>query len=296
MTFPDPVISIAVEPKTQKDLDKLANGLAKLAEEDPTFTVRTDEQSGQTIISGMGELHLEIIIDRLKREFSVECNQGRPQVSYKEAITGTVQVDETYKKQTGGKGKYAKILVSVGPADEDFKEGNLQFVNEVKGGNVPKEFIPSVQKGFQTAIKAGVLAGYPMESLKVVLLDGGYHPVDSDQLSFEVCAIQAYKNACQKANPVLLEPVMRLEVVTPEESMGDVIADLNKRRGQVEGFETSRTGARIVKAMVPLSEMFGYVTSLRTITSGRATSSMTYDHHEQVSASLTKQILEELQK
>jgi elongation factor G len=296
MTFPDPVISIAVEPKTQKDLDKLANGLAKLAEEDPTFTVRTDEQSGQTIISGMGELHLEIIIDRLKREFSVECNQGRPQVSYKEAITGTVQVDETYKKQTGGKGKYAKILVSVGPADEDFKEGNLQFVNEVKGGNVPKEFIPSVQKGFQTAIKSGVLAGYPMESLKVVLLDGGYHPVDSDQLSFEVCAIQAYKNACLKANPVLLEPVMKLEVVTPEESMGDVIADLNKRRGQVEGFETSRTGARIVKAMVPLSEMFGYVTSLRTITSGRATSSMTYDHHEQVSASLTKQILEELQK
>ena len=215
---------------------------------------------------------------------------------YKEAITSTVQVDETYKKQTGGKGKYAKILVSVGPADEDFKEGNLQFVNEVKGGNVPKEFIPSVQKGFQTAVKSGVLAGYPMESLKVVLLDGGFHPVDSDQLSFEVCAIQAYKNACQKANPVLLEPVMKLEVVTPEESMGDVIADLNKRRGQVEGFETSRTGARIVKAMVPLSEMFGYVTSLRTITSGRATSSMTYDHHEQVSASLTKQILEELQK
>ena len=296
MTFPDPVISIAVEPKTQKDLDKLANGLAKLAEEDPTFTVRTDEQSGQTIISGMGELHLEIIIDRLKREFSVECNQGRPQVSYKEAITSTVQVDETYKKQTGGKGKYAKILVAVGPADEDFKEGNLQFVNEVKGGNIPKEFIPSVQKGFQTAVKSGVLAGYPMESLKVTLLDGGYHPVDSDQLSFEVCAIQAYKNACQKANPVLLEPVMKLEVVTPEESMGDVIADLNKRRGQVEGFETSRTGARIVKAMVPLSEMFGYVTSLRTITSGRATSSMTYDHHEQVSASLTKQILEDLQK
>ena len=296
MSFPDPVISIAVEPKTQKDLDKLANGLAKLAEEDPTFTVKTDEQSGQTIISGMGELHLEIIIDRLKREFNVECNQGRPQVSYKEAITETVQVDETYKKQTGGKGKYAKILVAVGPADEDFKEGNLQFVNEVKGGNVPKEFIPSVQKGFQTAIKAGVLAGYPMESLKVTLLDGGFHPVDSDQLSFEVCAIQAYKNACLKANPVLLEPIMRLEVVTPEESMGDVIADLNKRRGQVEGFETSRTGARIVKAMVPLSEMFGYVTSLRTITSGRATSSMTYDHHDQVSASLTKQILEELQK
>ena len=296
MDFPDPVISIAVEPKTQKDLDKLANGLGKLAEEDPTFTVRTDEQSGQTIISGMGELHLDIIVDRLKREFGVECNQGKPQVSYKEAITETVQVHETYKKQTGGKGKFADIVVSVGPADPDFKEGGLQFVNEVKGGNVPKEFIPAVQKGFQSALKAGVLAGYPVDSLKVTLLDGSYHTVDSDQLSFEVCAIQAYKSACLKANPVLLEPIMKLEVVTPEESMGDVIADLNKRRGQVEGFETSRTGARIVKAMVPLSEMFGYVTSLRTITSGRATSSMIYDHHEQVSASLTKTILEEIAK
>ena len=296
MDFPDPVISIAVEPKTQKDLDKLANGLGKLAEEDPTFTVRTDEQSGQTIISGMGELHLDIIVDRLKREFGVECNQGKPQVSYKEAITETVQVHETYKEQTGGKGKFADIVVSVGPADPDFKEGGLQFVNEVKGGNVPKEFIPAVQKGFQSALKAGVLAGYPVDSLKVTLLDGSYHTVDSDQLSFEVCAIQAYKSACLKANPVLLEPIMKLEVVTPEESMGDVIADLNKRRGQVEGFETSRTGARIVKAMVPLSEMFGYVTSLRTITSGRATSSMIYDHHEQVSASLTKTILEEIAK
>ncbi len=296
MDFPDPVISIAVEPKTQKDLDKLANGLGKLAEEDPTFTVRTDEQSGQTIISGMGELHLDIIIDRLKREFGVECNQGKPQVSYKEAITETVQVHETYKKQTGGKGKFADIVVSVGPADPDFKEGGLQFINEVKGGNVPKEFIPAVQKGFQSALKAGVLAGYPVDSLKVTLLDGSYHTVDSDQLSFEVCAIQAYKSACLKANPVLLEPIMKLEVVTPEESMGDVIADLNKRRGQVEGFETSRTGARIVKAMVPLAEMFGYVTSLRTITSGRATSSMIYDHHEQVSASLTKAILEEIAK
>ena len=294
MDFPDPVISIAVEPKTQKDLDKLATGLGKLAEEDPTFTVRTDEQSGQTIISGMGELHLDIIIDRLKREFGVECNQGKPQVSYKEAITDTVQVHETYKKQTGGKGKFADIVVSVGPADPDFKEGGLQFVNEVKGGNVPKEFIPAVQKGFQSALKSGVLAGYPVDSLKVTLLDGSYHTVDSDQLSFEVCAIQAYKSACLKANPVLLEPIMKLEVVTPEESMGDVIADLNKRRGQVEGFETSRTGARIIKAMVPLSEMFGYVTSLRTITSGRATSSMIYDHHEQVSASLTKAILEEI--
>ena len=294
MDFPDPVISIAVEPKTQKDLDKLATGLGKLAEEDPTFTVRTDEQSGQTIISGMGELHLDIIIDRLKREFGVECNQGKPQVSYKEAITDTVQVHETYKKQTGGKGKFADIVVSVGPADPDYKEGGLQFVNEVKGGNVPKEFIPAVQKGFQSALKSGVLAGYPVDSLKVTLLDGSYHTVDSDQLSFEVCAIQAYKSACLKANPVLLEPIMKLEVVTPEESMGDVIADLNKRRGQVEGFETSRTGARIIKAMVPLSEMFGYVTSLRTITSGRATSSMIYDHHEQVSASLTKAILEEI--
>ena len=294
MDFPDPVISIAVEPKTQKDLDKLATGLGKLAEEDPTFTVKTDEQSGQTIISGMGELHLDIIIDRLKREFGVECNQGKPQVSYKEAITQTVQVHETYKKQTGGKGKFADIVVSVGPADPDFKEGGLQFVNEVKGGNVPKEFIPAVQKGFQSALKSGVLAGYPVDSLKVTLLDGSYHTVDSDQLSFEVCAIQAYKSACLKANPVLLEPIMKLEVVTPEESMGDVIADLNKRRGQVEGFETSRTGARIVKAMVPLAEMFGYVTSLRTITSGRATSSMIYDHHEQVSASLTKAILEEI--
>ena len=296
MDFPDPVISIAVEPKTQKDLDKLATGLGKLAEEDPTFTVKTDEQSGQTIISGMGELHLDIIIDRLKREFGVECNQGKPQVSYKEAITDTVQVHETYKKQTGGKGKFADIVVSVGPADPDFKEGGLQFINEVKGGNVPKEFIPAVQKGFQSALKAGVLAGYPVDSLKVTLLDGSYHTVDSDQLSFEVCAIQAYKSACLKANPVLLEPIMKLEVVTPEESMGDVIADLNKRRGQVEGFETSRTGARIVKAMVPLAEMFGYVTSLRTITSGRATSSMIYDHHEQVSASLTKTILEEINK
>jgi elongation factor G len=244
----------------------------------------------------MGELHLDIIIDRLKREFGVECNQGKPQVSYKEAITDTVQVHETYKKQTGGKGKFADIVVSVGPADPDYKEGGLQFVNEVKGGNVPKEFIPAVQKGFQSALKAGVLAGYPVDSLKVTLLDGSYHTVDSDQLSFEVCAIQAYKSACLKANPVLLEPIMKLEVVTPEESMGDVIADLNKRRGQVEGFETSRTGARIVKAMVPLAEMFGYVTSLRTITSGRATSSMQYDHHEQVSASLTKNILEEIAK
>jgi elongation factor G len=294
MDFPEPVIGIAVEPKTQKDMDKLANGLAKLAEEDPTFTVRTDEQSGQTVISGMGELHLDIIIDRLKREFKVECNQGRPQVNYKEAITKTVNLREVYKKQSGGRGKFADIIVNVGPVDDDFKEGGLQFVDEVKGGNIPKEFIPSVQKGFLAAMKNGVLAGFPLDSLKVTLLDGSFHPVDSDQLSFEICAIQAYKSACSKAGPVLMEPIMKLEVVTPEENMGDVIGDLNKRRGQVEGMESSRSGARIVKAMVPLAEMFGYVTALRTITSGRATSSMTYSHHAQVSSSIAKSVLEEV--
>ena len=294
MDFPEPVIGIAVEPKTQKDMDKLSNGLAKLAEEDPTFTVRTDEQTGQTVISGMGELHLDIIIDRLKREFKVECNQGKPQVNYKEAITKTVNLREVYKKQSGGRGKFADIIVNVGPVDEDYKEGGLQFINEVTGGNIPKEFIPSVQKGFQTAMKNGVLAGFPMDSLKVTLLDGSFHPVDSDQLSFEICAIQAYKNACSKAGPVLMEPIMKLEVVTPEENMGDVIGDLNKRRGQVEGMETSRSGARIVKAMVPLAEMFGYVTALRTITSGRATSSMSYDHHAQASTSIAKTVLEEV--
>ena len=290
--FPDPVIGIAVEPKSQADLDKLGIGLSKLAEEDPTFTVRTDEQSGQTVISGMGELHLEIIIDRLKREFKVECNQGRPQVSYKEAITAEVDHREVYKKQTGGRGKFADIIVKIGPADENF-EGSLQFVDEVKGGNVPKEYIPSVQKGFQTAMKNGVLAGYPMDKLKVTLVDGSFHPVDSDQLSFELCAQFAFKNACAKARPVLMEPVMKLEVVTPEESMGDVIGDLNKRRGQVEGMETSRTGARIVKAKVPLSEMFGYVTALRTITSGRATSSMEFSHYAELSNALARGVVEE---
>ena len=295
MDFPDPVIGIAVEPKTQKDLDKLSNGLAKLAEEDPTFTVKTDEQSGQTVISGMGELHLDIIIDRLKREFKVECNQGKPQVNYKEAVTKTVErLREVYKKQSGGRGKFADIIVNVGPVDEDFKEGGLQFVNLVTGGNIPKEFIPSVQKGFESAMKNGVLGGYPMDSLKVELLDGSFHPVDSDQLSFEICAIQAYKNACAQAKPVLMEPIMKLEVVTPEENMGDVIGDLNKRRGQVEGMDTTRTGARLVKAMVPLAEMFGYVTALRTITSGRATSSMTYDHHAPVSTGIAKAVLEEI--
>ena len=294
MDFPDPVIGIAVEPKTQKDMDKLSLGLQKLAEEDPTFTVRTDEQSGQTIISGMGELHLDIIIDRLKREFKVECNQGKPQVNYKEAITKTVNLREVYKKQSGGRGKFADIIVNVGPVDEDFKEGGLQFVNKVTGGNIPKEFIPSVQKGFESAMKAGVLGGFPLDSLKVELLDGSFHPVDSDQLSFEVAALQAYKNSCAQAGPVLMEPIMALEVVTPEENMGDVIGDLNKRRGQVEGMESSRSGARIVKAKVPLAEMFGYVTALRTITSGRATSSMTYHHHAPLSSSIARAVLEEI--
>ena len=294
MSFPDTVISIAVEPKSQADIAKLDNGLAKLAEEDPTFTVRTDEQSGQTIISGMGELHLDIIIDRLKREFKVECNQGKPQVNYKEAITKPVTLREVYKKQSGGRGKFADIIVTVGPKDEDYTEGNFQFINEVKGGNVPKEFIPSVQKGFENAMKNGVLGGYPMENLKVTLTDGSFHPVDSDQLSFELAAINAYKNACPKAGPVLMEPIMKVEVVTPEENMGDVIGDLNKRRGQVEGMDEARSGARIVKAQVPLAEMFGYVTALRTITSGRATSSMEYDHHAPLSSSIAKAVLEEV--
>ncbi len=297
MSFPDTVISIAVEPKSQADVAKLDNGLAKLAEEDPTFTVRTDEQSGQTIISGMGELHLDIIIDRLKREFKVECNQGKPQVNYKEAITKTVNIREVYKKQSGGRGKFADIIVNVGPVDDDWdiaKDGGLQFVNEVKGGNIPKEFIPSIQKGFENAMKNGILGGYPMDSLKVTVLDGSFHPVDSDQLSFEIAAQQAYKNACAQAKPVLMEPIMKLEVVTPEENMGDVIGDLNKRRGQVEGMEEARSGARVVKAQVPLSEMFGYVTALRTITSGRATSSMEYDHHAPLSSSIAKAVLEEV--
>ena len=297
MTFPDTVISIAVEPKSQADVAKLDNGLAKLAEEDPTFTVRTDEQSGQTIISGMGELHLDIIIDRLKREFKVECNQGKPQVNYKEAITKTVNLREVYKKQSGGRGKFADIIVNVGPVDDDYdikENGGLQFVNEVKGGNIPKEFIPAIQKGFESAMKNGILGGYPMDSLKVTVIDGSFHPVDSDQLSFEIAALNAYKNACAQAKPVLMEPIMKLEVVTPEENMGDVIGDLNKRRGQVEGMDEARSGARVIKAQVPLSEMFGYVTALRTITSGRATSSMEYDHHAPLSSTIAKAVLEEV--
>ena len=292
MDFPDPVIGITVEPKTQKDMDKLGLGLSKLAEEDPTFTVKTDEQTGQTVISGMGELHLEIIIDRLRREFKVECNQGRPQVSYREAITQTVEIREVYKKQSGGRGKFADIIVKVGPADADF-EGSLQFIDVVKGGNIPKEYIPSIQKGFQAAMRNGVLAGYTVDKLKVTLIDGSFHAVDSDQLSFEICAQLAYKTACAKAKPVLLEPIMKMEVVTPEESMGDVIGDLNKRRGQVEGMDTSRTGARIVKAKVPLAETFGYVTALRTITSGRATSSMEFSHYSEVSSSIAKEVVAE---
>ncbi|WP_304287314.1 elongation factor G [Porphyromonas uenonis] len=291
--FPDPVIGIAVEPKTQKDMDRLGVGLSKLAEEDPTFVVKTNEETGQTVISGMGELHLDIIIDRLKREFKVECNQGKPQVAYKEAVTQTVDLREVYKKQSGGRGKFADIIIKFGPADEDF-DGTLQFVDEVKGGNIPKEFIPSVQKGFEKAMKSGVLAGYPLDSLKVTLVDGSFHPVDSDQLSFEVAAMMAFKEASEKASPVLMEPIMQLEVVTPEENMGDVIGDLNKRRGQVEGSEVNRSGAQVIKAKVPLSEMFGYVTALRTITSGRASSTMSFSHYAEVSSSIAKKILEEL--
>jgi len=293
MDFPAPVIGISIEPKTQKDLDKLGIGLGKLAEEDPTFTVKTDEQSGQTIISGMGELHLEIIIDRLRREFKVECNQGRPQVTYKEAISQVVQLRETYKKQSGGRGKFADMIVKVGPKDEGF-EGDLQFVDEVKGGNIPKEYIPSIQKGFQNAMKNGVLAGYPLDGLKVTVIDGSFHPVDSDALSFEICANIAFKSACAKAKPVLLEPIMKMEVITPEENMGDVIGDLNKRRGQVGGMESNRSNARIVKAQVPLAETFGYVTSLRTITSGRATSTMEFSHFAELSKTLAQAVLTEV--
>ena len=292
ITFPDPVISISVEPKTQADTEKLDSGLQKLAEEDPTFQVRTDEETGQTIISGMGELHLDIIVERLKREFKVEANEGRPQVSYKEAIANTVQVRQVYKKQTGGRGKFADILVEVGPGDPE-SEAPLQFEDSVKGGNVPKEYIPSVQKGFEKAMQSGVLAGYPLDHLKVTLLDGSFHPVDSDQLSFEVAAMQAFKKACEEASPILLEPVMKLEVVTPEDYMGDIIGDLNKRRGMVQGMDAGSNNDRVVKAHVPLAEMFGYVTDLRTISSGRASSTMEFDHFEPMSTNIAKQVLEE---
>jgi elongation factor G len=289
MSFPEPVIGLAVEPKTQKDLDKLGVALGKLSEEDPTFTVKTDKDSGQTIISGMGELHLEIIVDRLKREFGVEINQGAPQVNYKEALTQTVEHREVFKKQTGGRGKFADIIVSIGPSDEGVT--GLQFIDQVKGGNIPKEFIPAVEKGFKEAMANGPLAGYTVESIKVILKDGSFHPVDSDQLSFEICARAAFRHASMKAKPILMEPVMSLEVVTPEENMGDVIGDLNKRRGHITGME-SKANARSVKAKVPLSEQFGYVTVLRTITSGRATSTMEFSHFAEVPANLAKEIIE----
>ena len=289
MVFPDPVIGIAIEPKTQVDVDKLGIALGKLSEEDPTFQVRTDEESGQTIIRGMGELHLEVLVDRLKREFNIECNQGIPQVTYKEAITESIKQTEVFKKQTGGKGKFAHIVVEISPVDEGEKD--LQFINKVKGGNVPKEYIPAIEKGFRGAMYNGPLAGYKMDNLKVVLIDGSFHPVDSDSLSFEIVARMAYRKATKKAHPVLLEPIMSVEVVTPEEYMGDIISDINKRRGQVQGME-SRAGARVIKAMVPLVENFGYVTVLRTITSGRATSSMEFSHYEEVPPVLSDEIIE----
>ena len=292
MEFPEPVIGIAIEPKSQKDLDRLSNGLAKLAEEDPTFVVRTDPDSGQTVIRGMGELHLEILIDRLRREFKVECNQGAPQVAYKEAITQPVELREVFKKQTGGRGKFADIIVKVEPADSG--QVGLQFIDEVKGGRIPREYIPSVQKGFNDAMSNGPLAGYPVDSLKVTLIDGSFHAVDSDQLSFEICARQAFKHASSKAKPALLEPIMKLEIVTPEEYMGDIIADLNRRRGEVAGME-SKGNAKVVNAKVPLSEQFGYVTVLRTLSSGRATSSMEFSHYQEVPRGLAEKVLTEVQ-
>ena len=294
MNFPEPVIGVAIEPKTQADLDKLGISLAKLAEEDPTFRVKTDSDSGQTIISGMGELHLEIILDRLKREFKVECNQGPPQVSYKETINGTISHREVYKKQSGGRGKFADIQVVISPVDADFdtttKAGGLQFINEISGGNIPREFIPAVEKGFRSAMVNGVLAGYPVDTLKVRLLDGSYHNVDSDALSFEICARSAFREALPKAKPVLLEPIMKVEVLTPEHNMGDVVGDLNKRRGMIEGMDT-RAGSQVIKAKVPLSEMFGYVTTLRTITSGRATSTMEFSHYAEAPRSTSDEVI-----
>jgi len=289
MDFPEPVIGVAIEPKTQADIDRLSTALNKLAEEDPTFRVKIDADSGQTVIQGMGELHLEILIDRLRREFQVECNQGVPQVAYKEAITSSCEYRELFRKQTGGRGKYADILVELMPADDGVK--GLQFINEVSGGNIPKEFIPAIEKGFREAMMNGPLAGFPLESLKVVLKDGSYHPVDSDSLSFEIAARQAFRNAAKKCNPVLLEPIMAAEVVTPEEYVGDIISDFNRRRGKIEGMET-RGGARVIKAKVPLAENFGYVTVLRTITSGRATSTMEFSHYEEVPEEIAKRIVE----
>ena len=291
MDFPDPVIGIAIEPKTQADIDRLGNALARLSEEDPTFQVNTDSDSGQTVISGMGELHLEILIDRLKREFKVECNQGNPKVAYKEAITVMVEHRELFKKQTGGRGKFADISVQLMPVDDGFK--GLQFINRIRGGNIPKEYIPSVEKGFKEAMNNGPLAGYPLDSLKVILTDGSYHPVDSDSLSFEIAAKVAFRNAIRKCHPVLLEPIMKAEVVTPEEYVGDVVSDFNRRRGKVEGME-SKAGSRVIKAKVPLAENFGYVTALRTITSGRATSTMEFSHYEETPEDIYKKIIQQL--
>jgi elongation factor G len=292
MNFPEPVIAIAIEPKTQGDLDRLGVGLNKLAEEDPTFRVKTDEDSGQTIISGMGELHLEIIVDRLKREFKVEVNQGSPQVAYKESINGSVEHREVYKKQSGGRGKFADIKFTVGPMDADFdtSKTNLQFVNEISGGNIPREFIPAVEKGFKASLNNGVLAGYPLVGMKVVLTDGSYHAVDSDALSFEIAAKTAYREALPKCKPVLLEPIMKVEVLTPEQNMGDVVGDLNRRRGQIEGMD-SKGNAQVIKAKVPLSEMFGYVTQLRTLTSGRATSTMEFSHYNEAPNNIAADVI-----
>ena len=289
MDFPDPVIGIAIEPKTKADMDKLSVGLNKLSEEDPTFQISTNEDSGQTVISGMGELHLEVLMDRLKREFKVEVSEGEPQVSYKEQITAEVDHRETYKKQSGGRGKFADIVVKIRPQDDEEKDG-LEFINNIKGGNVPKEYIPSVQKGFEDAMKNGVLAGYPMDSMIVEVNDGSFHPVDSDSLSFEVAAKMAYRNAIPKTKPELLEPVMKLEVVTPEENMGDIVADLNRRRGQMQGMD-DRSGAKVVKATVPLSEMFGYVTALRTMSSGRATSTMEFSHYAETPSNISEEVI-----
>ncbi len=290
MVFPDPVIGLAIEPKTQADTDKLGMALAKLSEEDPTFRVASDEETGQTVISGMGELHLDIIVDRLKREFKVECNQGAPQVNYKEAITTNTTHRETYKKQTGGRGKFADIQFEIGPADEDFQGDGLQFINEIVGGSIPREYIPSVEKGFKQAMQNGVLAGYTIDRIKVRLFDGSFHPVDSDSLSFEVAAKQGFRAAARNCNPVLLEPIMKLEVVTPEANTGDVMGDLNRRRGQMEGID-ERAGAQVVKAKVPLSEMFGYVTQLRTITSGRASSTMEFSHYAETPKNIAEEVL-----
>jgi elongation factor G len=289
MVFPDPVIGLAIEPKTQADTDRLSIGLSKLSEEDPTFRVNTDEESGQTIISGMGELHLEIIIDRLKREFKVEVNQGAPQVTYREAITGQTNHREVYKKQSGGRGKFADILVKISAQDNEEKTG-LEFINSIKGGNIPREFVPSVEKGFKDSMKNGVLAGYPIEAMKVELLDGSFHAVDSDSLSFELCARMAYKAALKGCSPILLEPIMKLEVVTPEENMGDVVGDLNRRRGMMRGMD-DRAGSKVLKADVPLSEMFGYVTQLRTITSGRASSSMEFSHYSEAPKNVAEDVV-----